>query len=291
MLFALFGVLFLVQLFLVLLVSVQAGVSLLHARSDVRLQIDADATEESIQEFYVAVRALPEIVDVRYVNREQAYEQEKVRDPGLVAFLEKYGLENPFPNTFAVTLASLDGYGQLASLVALPQWAGVVEPSSLTAATAQHTQLLQLLTFLDAVSIVAVVFLVIAALTLLAVGTALVHHRVYQRADAITLQCLLGAKPFDVFFPFVWETTVLVLLAVALSGGSIAVLLILLPELLPGVTGDPLFSAFFDEGALLFRTALPTFWIVELLLSPLLAAACVMLGVQWKPPSPLKVRR
>ncbi len=291
MLVAMFGVLFIMQLLLIVLVSVQAGVRLLQARADVRLEVSDAADDTKIQEFYTALRGLSSVADVQFINKDQAYAREKARDPGLVAFLEKYDLENPFPSAFAITLTSLDGYTDLAGFVSSPVWSTVIEPSSLAATTSQHTQLLQMLSFLDAVWLTTTVFLVVAALTLLAVGTALVHHRVLQRSEAITLQCLLGGRPFDVLFPFVWETTVLLFSAVVLSGVFIGAFIILLPDLFPDVAGDPLFSSFMQEGAVVYQTALPVFWILEILLCPLLAAACVMLGAQWKPASPLKTRR
>ena len=61
--------------------------------------------------------------------------------------------------------------------------------------TLQQTQLHQMLSFLDIIETITITFLTAAALTVLAVAVALVHHRVLQRTEATRLECLLGARP------------------------------------------------------------------------------------------------
>lgn len=280
MLAAITGVLVLVQMLVVLLLGLQSGIHVLRSRTDLHLEVRRTAAAEDIERFYAALKALPAIRDARYVHRDKALATQKVRDPSLVSLLEQYGLENPFSDAFIVTFTSPSDYGAFSALASDPQWSTVIDPAVLSTAATRQTQLHRILSFLSIVDATFTALLIAAAVTLLFVAIGLVHQRLLQRTESVSLERMLGARPMDIFLPFIWEISLVLISAIILSALVTVAFLFLLPEFVPAADTDPLFVALQRQMIPLFETALPAFFIAEILVAPLIAAGCVMVSVQ-----------
>jgi cell division protein FtsX len=269
----------LMQLFLVALLGLQGMRTLLVSRGGLQLEVVEGARDSDIQELYAAIRELPFVEQVLYVPREQAYERERGRDPALIAFLEEFELENPFPDFFAVTLASLADYPEFVRFVQADQWRSVVDPSFLSSVTTQEQEMQQLLQITGAIRSATLLFLLLAFLALGCVVVELTRKRAESRGSEMFLENLLGAMPADILAPFVTEMTLLLILAIV--GGSALVLVCagLLPFIAPAVMGAGAGAEWLQELRSLLLLAFPLFVILEIVLAPGLALAGAWLGL------------
>ncbi len=279
-LLTLFGVLLLAQLLLVVTLGVQGMHQLLQSRLDLRLQVQEGALDQDVQQFLVAVRTLPYVAHVTYITREQAYEQERTRNPDLIAFLEQFHIKNPFPDTIAVTLSSLDRYDAFAEFSRQAQWRTVVDPTFLSQATDQEQQVHALLRVTDAGTALVLFFLLLIAGILLFVLIELVRRRALMRREEIFVERLVGAQEFAVLIPFATEAALLLLGAVLLSSIAIVVLLFALPLVIPALSAAGPFAALRAQMAMLLPLRLPLLFLLELLLVPVLALAGAYVGMR-----------
>jgi cell division protein FtsX len=277
---ALLGVVLLAQIFLVLSFGVQGIQHLLRSQTDLRLEIKSDAADQRIQEFFAAVRQLPYVDEAVYVTKEQAYERERERDPALVAFLEEFQLENPFPDTVAVTLASLDDYEAFVGFAKDSQWQGVVDPEFLSKVTDQETQVHELLQVASSGRSITLFFLVLVAVLLLVVLMELVRRRSLARAEEIIVERLVGAHQLAVLVPFATEAAVLLLISFLIAAVLIVGLLFVLPTLIPALAAGGAFASLRLEVEQLLQAYAPIIFLIELFAIPVLAFVGAWLGMR-----------
>jgi cell division protein FtsX len=236
MLAVLAGVAFLAQLFVFLAAGVQAGDALLRAQTDVRLKIKDTASDQSVQEFLVAIHALKYTDEATLITKEQAYEQEKRVNPTFVSFIEQYNLQNPFPDTIAVRLNTLQNYDAFAEFIKQTQWQPVVDPGFLSSDTNQEQQVRELLTITQTASILAYVLVGIVVLVLIFVLAEIVRTRSIEREDEILVERYMGASDFPILMPFLVEVCVLLFFALVIGAIGIGVLALVLPVLIPSLS-------------------------------------------------------
>ncbi len=239
---SLFGVILLAQIIVLLAVGVQGGLVLLRERTDLRLQIRATATDAQIQDLYQNVRQLSYIEDVVYITREQAFERQKKRDPTLIEFLVKFGIENPFPDTMGVRLRRLEDYPAFLQFLKQPVFSAVVDPTFLTTTTDQQQQVEQLTNVVSSVRIVLVFIVGLAVIVLLFVVIELIRRRALSKRQELFVQQLVGASRMEILLPFFIEMTCMLLIALLASFMLEAALIFLLPHFLPVLAHDGIFS-------------------------------------------------
>ncbi len=270
----------LVQLLLVFLLGVQGVNNVLSSRGAIQLEVLGSATDQSVQELYAALRNQPFVADVEYITREQAFERQKLADPELIAFIEEYNLENPFPDTFSVTLSALGDYDAFSTFVQQDRWRSVVNPSFLSSVTAQEREVRSLLSITGAVRTLTSLFLFISFLVVGFVIVEWAARTMSHRSDEVMLEHLLGAPPHAVVLPFAAE--VMILLAASLIIGSALVLAAVtaLPVILPGLLVEDAFRILRSEIMPLIMSLFPLLALLELLLLPALAFAGTVLGAR-----------
>ncbi len=239
---SLFGVVLLAQIIILLAVGVQGGLVLLRERTDLRLQIRDTATDSQIQDLYQNIRQLSYVEDTVYVTREQAYERQKQRDPTLIDFLQKFGIENPFPDTMGVRLRTLEDYPAFLQFLKQPVFAAVVDPSFLTTTTDQQQQVEQLTGVVSSARIVLAFIVGLAVVVLLFVVVELIRRRALTKRQELFVEQLVGASRMEILMPFMVEMACMLLVAFLLSLGLSAVLVFLLPYFLPVLATGGLFS-------------------------------------------------
>lgn len=239
---SLFGVVLLAQIIVLLAVGVQGGLVLLRERTDLRLQIRDTATDAQIQDLYQNTRQLSYVEDTVYVTREQAYERQKQRDPTLIDFLQKFGIENPFPDTMGVRLRSLEDYPAFLQFLKQPVFAAVVDPTFLTTTTDQQQQVEQLTGVVSSARIVLAFIVGLSVVVLLFVVVELIRRRALTKRQELFVEQLVGASRMEILMPFMVEMACMLLVALLLSLGLSAVLVFLLPYFLPVLATGGIFS-------------------------------------------------
>ncbi len=277
--FALLSVVLLLQFLVASLLGVRGVTTLLTTRGDLQLEVVAGAADRDVQELYAALRELPFVDSVTFVSQEQAFENERTRDPGLVAFLEKYKMQNPFPDTFSLTLVSLQFYDSLRTFVEQPQWKSVVHPSFLSSVTDQEQRVRSLLKVTRAVGAISGLFLLLSGIALTLVIIELVRRRAQRRSSELRLEEYLGASSTDVLLPFVVEMAALLLLSLLVASILVLVAFWFLP----------MFSSTFSSGSFvtlrselthLFMALGVPLLLLEVLLTPVLAYGGAMMGLR-----------
>ncbi len=281
------AVLILMQLFMVMLLGVHGVNRLLSSQAGLRLEVLPTATDLQIQNFFAAVHAHPEVENVSFVTSEQAYNDQRKQDPELVTFLDQYKLENPFPDTFVVTLKSLDYYNSFRQFVEQGQWKSVINPTFLSTATAQERQVRELLSVTAAIRSVTFVFIFIAFAVLLFVVLELVSRTVRAHGDELFLENTLGASPMSVLLPFIAEITILLLAATLIATGIVAAIVSILPFIMPSLAMQTPFRTFSAEMQPLMLFTFPWIVILELCLMPAVAYVGTFLGAGRKLLSPV----
>lgn len=94
------------------------------------VQISPRAADARIQELYAALQQSPSVQAVEYITKEQAYETERRSNPDLTAFLDRYNVSNPFPETFHVTLRSIADTAAFSAMISDAQWRDTVDAGS-----------------------------------------------------------------------------------------------------------------------------------------------------------------
>jgi len=206
---ALFGVLLILQLLLFGLLGVQTIQTLLTTRTDLRLEMKAQAKSSQVQDFYVHLQNQPYVQKSVFITKEQAYEHMREQDPELISFLEKFQMANPFPDTVGVTLTSLDDYGRLSEFVEQPRWRNVVDPTFLSQVTDQEKQVQEVLRTVQAGRSLTILILALTGGVLLFLLMELVRRRALDRADEVFIEQLTGAHPLSILLPFTTDSRAL----------------------------------------------------------------------------------
>lgn len=107
----------LVQLLFVTLAGARVAANDVLERGAVHLDVEDGTLDQRVQELYAGLRALPTVLDVEYVTGERLLEEERSRDESLDEFLERYGMENPFPDALVVTPQNGRMYDELRAFV------------------------------------------------------------------------------------------------------------------------------------------------------------------------------
>lgn len=275
---SLFGVVLLAQIIVLLAIGVQGGLVLLKERTDLRLQIRETATDAQIQDLYQNTRQLPYVEDAVYVTREQAYERQKQRDPTLIDFLQKFGIDNPFPDTLGVRLRRLEDYDAFLAFLKQPVFAAVVDPSFLTTTTDQQQQVQQLTDVVSSARLVLVFIVGLAVVVLLFVVVELIRRRALSKRQELFVEQLVGASRMEILLPFMVEMACMLLLALLVSIVFSIMIIALMPQFLPVLDTGGMFSQWSSASGRVLMQWAPWTIFIELVLIAALSAAGTLIA-------------
>ncbi len=267
------GVLFFAQIILLLTLGAHAQLTLLREQTDVRLEVLETDLPDRIGRIGGLVNALqrePYVEDVLYVTRSQAYERMKSRDPELIAFLEEFDIQNPFPETIGIRLKNLEDYQNLVLFLRRPEFEGVVDPDFLRV-TDQEYQVRNIYNATVAARSFLLAVIAILTVVLVFVLIELVRRRVVLRREEILIQQLVGATPLTILLPFGMEILVLLLAGLALSLVAIGAVILLAPLLVPALQNGDVFGPWVAEMKRLLSQVFPWIVLIEVLLLPFFA--------------------
>lgn len=276
---ALLGIVFLGQMFVLMLLSVQGIQELLRTQTDLRLEIRRDAPDQQRQEFFATLQSLPSVESATYITKERALEQERRRDPELLRLVDELKIDNPFSDTVAVTLRSLDQYDAFAGFVRQPQWESIVDPMFLSKITNQEKQAHALLAVARAARSVTGSLLLLLLIVLLCTVTALVRGRCLARHEEIVVERLVGARPLSILLPFATEAGLLLALATVLSAVLLGLVVTVFPFVFPSLVTNGALGLLTVQIGELLGTWLPVLLVLEILAIPLLSLLGAWLGM------------
>ena len=279
---ALFGITLLLQIALATFLGMQGIQSTLHARTDLRLEIQPGASDQEIREFLSAIQQQTYVEEVIYITKEQAYERTKKTDPELIAFLEEYDLDNPFADAAGVVLKNLKDYDTFAKFTNSTAWATVIDPTFLSEVSKQEEYVYELIQLTSAGRSVASLILAITLVVLLCTTTELVRRRTLVHNDEILIERLVGAHSLAVIVPFATEAAALLMGSMILSGVVVIVIVNALPTFVTALSSTGVLADVREQVYPLIWGVLPLCIIVELLLSPIIALAGTWLGLRAK---------
>ena len=283
---ALMGVFVLVQLLGLVLIGLEGVQSMLRSRTDLRLEIHAEANDTQVQEFYSALGAQAFVRDTVYITKEKAYEQTKASDPDLITFLEEFNIPNPFNDTIGVTLQSLDDYQEFSTFVEQQRWQNVVTPSFLTDITDQEKQVFALMSVTRAGRSITLLILIVTATALVFITTELIRRRSLHRSDEVMVERLVGASPLGISLPFITEACVLLIISIIGSAIILGITIAVLPLWVPALQANGALGALSKEMTPLLANMLPIILLIQLLCAPLIATAGAWLGMRSQIRSP-----
>lgn len=276
---ALTGILVIAQLLVVVVIGMQGLDQLIRQRADLRLEILDASADQRNREFFAAVQAQPQVESARYVTREQAYEEERRRDPDLIARIEQFHLENPFPDTIAVVLRRIDDYDAFSKFIQSAEWHDVVNPAFLSQATNQEQRIRELLGVTHAARVAAGLFLFLATVVLLFILMEVVRRRSLMRSEEVFIERLFGAGNVSVVVPFATESLALLGLSLLLSILFLLGVLALLPTLIPALQAGGAFDPLRQAAEPVLRHLLPATIGLEIIFAPLLGIMGAAFGL------------
>ncbi len=268
---SLFGVLFLAQMLILLVIGVHSGLTLLREQTDIRLEVLDAATDEQIQDLVQNLQSQSYVGEVVHITKEQAYERQRQRDPQLISFLEKFGISNPFPDTIGVRLNALDDYTQLITFLRQPIFARTINPTFLSQSTDQEAQIYKLLDIVTSARLFLLFIIGLLAIVLIFIIVELVRRRALLRREELFVEQLVGATPFAILVPFCMEVFVLLLIALVLSLLVAGVCLSVLPIIMPSLVPSGLFSLWSSAVAQAVFGFLPWLLLGQLVILPVTA--------------------
>jgi len=276
---ALFGVLLMLQMLLFSIAGSQTLAEILQTRTDIKVEVIAGASDQETQEFFTQVQNLSIVEQAVYITKEQALESARTNDPALIEFLDKYNMDNPFPDTVGVTLHKFEGVKELAAFIQQERWSKVVNPARLTELAEQEGQITELLTIISTGQTLAYLILIVAIVVLIFVVTELIRQRIAVRRDEVFIENLVGADPSTVTLPFIVEATIMLWVAATLSLAVVILILYAMPMFSQAFHGD-LAQILNQPFALYLKKFIPTIVLAEGLGAPVMAWIGAWLGVR-----------
>ncbi len=164
----------------------------LATQSTVTVELQASAGDQKVQDLYEAAKAQSFLTGVEYITKEQALTQQRTAHPELAAFLDRFQLQNPFPNLLVVHLRSPAMIVQLRAFLQDARFTGAVAPAAATALATREEELRSLSSTLSAVHGVALSSAVIVVLLLLSLVVDLAWSRLRHRDDERRAVMLMG---------------------------------------------------------------------------------------------------
>ncbi len=276
---ALTGIFLLLQISVLVFLGMAGTEAFLKSRTNLHLELRDTASDQEVQTFLSAVQSLPYVEQITYITKEQAYAKMKEQDPELIAFIEELQLENPFPETAAVTLSRLDQYENFAGFLREERWHRVVDPSFLSQKTNQEAYVYELLQFTGTGRVAAIFFVALTAGILLFITMELVRERVLRRKEEILVEQLSGAFSFNILLPYAIEATMLLAAAAAVSIVLCAGIGMILLQIAPMGGDESAIAQAWGNIYPVIRTYAPAILLLEIVAIPLIGWLGTWLGM------------
>lgn len=248
------------------------------SQAEVSLALKPAAADIDVQSMYTALQQVSGVAQVQFLPKEQALERERAAHPDLGEFLDRYQLQNPFPDIFLVRLEQVSAFGQLQTFLKGPEWSTLLSESAVTDLLEQTQSLERLQTVASALGTVAVFGIVLVTILLILLIADLAWARLQHRREERETVVLLGGSFVDSDGPVLLELLFTLWLSAIAAGVVIMLLLVAAPFALPDLVSDPLVSAFITGVKQLVKSSLPITMLFILCGMPFAVAIGLMLA-------------
>jgi cell division transport system permease protein len=200
----------------IVLAGMQAGVSYVESKVDIRAELAEGVPQERVDALTIQLQALPEVASVTYVSKEQALEDfNRQRAEAGEQDLSGY-ITNPFPARLTVRLVDPRRYESVMEVLDGAQ--GPVVAKVIDSLRAVD----RLVSVTATLRTIGVAVLLIVGITVLLIVVNSIRMAVMSRAQEIEIMRLVGASDHFVRWPFIVEG-----LLVGLIGALITLTLLL----------------------------------------------------------------
>ncbi len=213
-------ILFIFNIILAVNFIAQTALGDLNKKIDIVVYLKESTTEEQTQEIINDLSKLQEVSAVDYTSKADALEQIKITHPELSLSFEKYNLGNPLPASINITTTDPEFHDDIANFLAKDQYrihlANVVTNNSRdsTIITSVSKNLIKLSTFTNQV-IFWLIFTFLLGGALIIINA--LQMTIFSRKHEISIMKLVGASHWFIRSPFIIESIIYGILAVAIS--------------------------------------------------------------------------
>ncbi|MBI5754476.1 ABC transporter permease [Candidatus Peregrinibacteria bacterium] len=213
-------ILFIFNIILSINFIAENAISDLNKKIDITVYLKGDTTEEQAKSIIKDLSGFKEISSVTYTTKEQALEQIKITHPELSLSFEKYGLGNPLPASINITTTDPKFHKAVADFLAKDKYqvylSNVITNNSNDNGiiTSVSKNLIKLSDFTHEVIFwLIITFLLGGALIILNA----LQITIFTRKHEIGIMKLVGASHWLIRSPFIIESIIYGILAVALN--------------------------------------------------------------------------
>lgn len=220
---ALLGIVFIVQIVLVLGLSARGMRDALAANSVFSLALRLGATDRDVQEFLVAARQLPFVSSVDYVTREKTMELERAAHPDVATLLES-GAVNPFRDTAVIALSTVSAFDEFSAFVRHPRWNQTLDTVAFSSLESQKDEFRSALLQAQGWNAGGMLLLALAGVALLLIVAEFVRRAAMGRREDLFVERMSGVEEASIVLPFATEMAVLLGVALLVSVPCVALL-------------------------------------------------------------------
>lgn len=213
-------ILFIFNIILAINFIAQNALDDLSKKVDITVYLKESTTEEQAQKIIKDISEFQEVSAVNYISKADALQQIKNTHPELSLSFEKYNLGNPLPASISITTTDPKFHENVANFLAQDQYqiylSNIVTNNSQdnTIITSVSKNLIKLSTFTNQI-IFWLIFIFLLGGSLIILNA--LQITIFSRKHEISIMKLVGASHWFIRSPFIIESIIYGLLAVALS--------------------------------------------------------------------------
>lgn len=250
-------VLMLLSLNTMIIVNVLTGeaIQAVNKQIDVSLYFANNATEDDINEIKKVVQSFPEVVEIKYLNRDEVlanFRAEHRDNAEIIASLDELG-ENPLGPTMVVRTRAPEDYEKIIKAVSVPEYEEIIEAKTFadTKVVIDRIQTIttQVKRFTSGITIL---FTIIAFLIIFNT----IRVAIYTQRIEISIKKLVGATNWFVRGPYVVESLLFSVISTLVTTGIMIGAIYFI---------DPYVSTVFSQSGILFNYYYSNIFILSLI--------------------------
>lgn len=220
--FVMASIIFIFNIILSINVITSNAVTNLTQKIDIVLYIKDSTPANKTAQIINTVKQFDGVKEVTLTTKEQALADLKSRHPEMTVAFEKYELGNPLPASINIKTLSPDFHKSISEKLKTPELTPYLSEIISDNTPASTDQIISSVTKnLYKVSDFAKQIILWLIITFLAGGTLVIinalHITIFSRRKEISIMKLVGASPWLIRLPFIAESMIYALLAIALS--------------------------------------------------------------------------
>ncbi len=197
-------------------VVAEQAITSIQDRVDVSVYFKADANEQNVLTVRDTLLALPEVQDVTYVSKDQALEKFRAEHSDDSVILDAIDQleENPLSATIIIKAHSIDEYSAITAVLDDPQYTDLIEERNFDNNEEVINRLADVSNRIEQIGIiVSVIFVIIAVLIIFNT----IRINIYTHREEIGIMKLVGSSNAFVRMPFIIESLLYAIIAVAIA--------------------------------------------------------------------------